>query len=131
MIISPIEEIISHMSYTSFAEYGSAGLVSTMGDIYSYGILLMETFTGKRPTDELFLGELSMRRWISESYSKTITEIVDDKLLNKGGHIQANVEDCLRSIMGLAIQCTTDLPEERPSMKDILASLKKIYVKPH
>lgn len=101
-----------------------------MGDIYSYGILLMETFTGKRPTDELFLGELSMRRWISESYSKTTTEIVDDKLLNKG-HIQANVEDCLRSIMGLAIQCTTDLPEERPSMKDVLASLKKIYVKPH
>ncbi|KAK4485312.1 hypothetical protein RD792_007947 [Penstemon davidsonii] len=47
-------------------EYGSGGLVSTFVDVYSYGILLMETFTKKRPTDELFLGELTMKRWVSE-----------------------------------------------------------------
>ncbi|KAK8599590.1 hypothetical protein V6N13_077508 [Hibiscus sabdariffa] len=43
-------------------EYGMGQEISTHGDVYSYGIVLMELFTGKRPTDSMFTGELSLRQ---------------------------------------------------------------------
>ncbi|GMP36408.1 hypothetical protein CsSME_00008547 [Camellia sinensis var. sinensis] len=44
-------------------EYGSEGRVSTNGDIYSYGVMLLETFTRKKPTDEMFSVEINLRQW--------------------------------------------------------------------
>ncbi|EYU43345.1 hypothetical protein MIMGU_mgv1a021933mg, partial [Erythranthe guttata] len=36
-------------------EYGVEGLVSTRCDVYSYGVMVLETFTRKRPSDEMFV----------------------------------------------------------------------------
>ncbi|XP_060200105.1 receptor kinase-like protein Xa21, partial [Lycium barbarum] len=44
-------------------EYGTVGLVSRRCDVYSYGIMVMETFTRKKPYDEMFKENLSMRSW--------------------------------------------------------------------
>ncbi|WMV32129.1 hypothetical protein MTR67_025514 [Solanum verrucosum] len=45
-------------------EYGQDGIVSTRCDVYSFGILMMETFTRKRPSDDTFTGEWSIQRWL-------------------------------------------------------------------
>ncbi|THG20403.1 hypothetical protein TEA_004110 [Camellia sinensis var. sinensis] len=39
-------------------EYGMGNKESTFGDVYSYGILLLEMFMGKRPTDNIFCDSL-------------------------------------------------------------------------
>ncbi|KAL0427260.1 UNVERIFIED_CONTAM: Receptor kinase-like protein Xa21 [Sesamum latifolium] len=94
-------------------EYGSEGIVSTMADVYSYGILLMEIFTGKKPTDDKFTGDLTMKKWVSESLQDEIMEIIDDKLVM----MIMNEEELdakskfFRLVMTLALECTEDLPE--------------------
>ncbi|KAM7515022.1 hypothetical protein LguiA_004605 [Lonicera macranthoides] len=57
-------------------EYGREGIVSTKGDVYSYGILLMETFTRKKPTDEMFSNILTMRSWVYEASLGPIAQVV-------------------------------------------------------
>ncbi|KAL8507195.1 hypothetical protein ACS0TY_017923 [Phlomoides rotata] len=45
-------------------EYGLEALVSTRCDVYSYGVMLMETFTRKRSNDDMFVGDLRLRSWV-------------------------------------------------------------------
>ncbi|KAL6983374.1 non-specific serine,threonine protein kinase [Sarracenia purpurea var. burkii] len=105
-------------------EFGSEGRVSRKGDVFSYGIMLMETFTCKKPTDEMFVGGLSLRHWVELALPNNVTEVVDAKLLTMtllGCHGKS-----LASIMELALQCTKDSPDERICMTQVVARLTKI-----
>ncbi|XP_062162034.1 probable LRR receptor-like serine/threonine-protein kinase At3g47570 [Alnus glutinosa] len=109
-------------------EYGLEGIVSTRGDVYSYGILLMETFTRKKPTDDMFVGEMSLKHWVEESSPLSVTKVVDAYLLRTERDYAA-MENCMSSIMGLALQCCAELHEKRINAKSILITLNKIKLK--
>ncbi|XP_059436376.1 probable LRR receptor-like serine/threonine-protein kinase At3g47570 [Corylus avellana] len=109
-------------------EYGSEGVVSTRGDVYSYGILLMETFTRKKPTNNIFAGEMSLKRWVEESLPHSVTNVVDAYLL-RTERDYASMENCMSSIMGLALQCCAELPEQRIKANNISIILNKIKLK--
>ena len=51
--------------------------VSSSGDVYSYGMLLLEMLTGKRPTDEMFKEGLNLHRYGEVSSWKQAREILD------------------------------------------------------
>ncbi|XP_015160489.1 probable LRR receptor-like serine/threonine-protein kinase At3g47570 [Solanum tuberosum] len=107
-------------------EYGSEGKVSTMGDVYSFGILLIETFTRKSPVDDLFVGDFTLKRWICQSLPNRVVDVVDINLFSLDEENLTSKERCFKSIMELALECTNDLPEERICMEDITLRLKKI-----
>ncbi|KAH9778901.1 protein kinase domain-containing protein [Citrus sinensis] len=109
-------------------EYGSEGIVSAKCDVYSYGVLLMETFTRKRPTDEMFTGETSLRTWVKESLPHGLSEVVDANLVREEQAFSAKM-DCILSIMDLALDCCMESPDMRINMTDAAAKLKRIKVK--
>lgn len=90
---------------------------------------MIETFTRKMPTDEMFTGETSLKKWVEESLRVAVTEVVDAELLSseeEEGAKYAAKTKCISSIMSLALKCATDIPEERMKVKDALVDLQKI-----
>ena len=108
-------------------EYGLHGIVSTRGDVYSFGILMMETFTRKKPTDNMFDERLNLQYWIKDALPHSITEIADTNLL-KEENLSAK-KDCILSILQVAVDCTVEMPENRLDIASILGALQNIKTK--
>ncbi|KAL6128706.1 hypothetical protein ACLB2K_072061 [Fragaria x ananassa] len=62
-------------------EYGMGGDVSTYGDVYSFGILLLEMFTGKKPTDHMFSDNLNLHNYVKSALPGRTLEISESLLL--------------------------------------------------
>ena len=55
--------------------------VSIYGDVYSYGILLLEMFTGKRPTASIYQDNFNLHDFVKAALPEHIIDIVDPFLL--------------------------------------------------
>jgi hypothetical protein len=63
------------------SEYGFGSNASTKGDVYSFGVLVLEVVTKRRPTDEIFEGGLSLHAWVKRHYHGRTESVVDPALL--------------------------------------------------
>lgn len=95
------------------------GLVSRRCDVYSYGILLMKTFTRKRPYEEMFQENLNMRSWVCKSLPVRPDDIIDGTLLQPEEIDFEKKLGRVSSILELALDCTAESPNERLNMKDV------------
>jgi serine/threonine protein kinase len=57
------------------------GYSSTEGDVYSYGILVLEMFTGRRPTDDMFKDGLNLHNFVQMALPKKLIQVIDPMLL--------------------------------------------------
>ncbi|KAL5703703.1 non-specific serine/threonine protein kinase [Ranunculus cassubicifolius] len=125
-------------------EYGVGGKVSTQGDMYSYGILLLETFTGKMPTNEMFKDGLNLYDFVSMALPDRVSEIVDaslfsetDKVEEDPGNVNESEEapalsrrtmqlkrlDCLISVLTIGLSCCAPLPKDRAVVSDVVKKM--------
>ncbi|XP_022132281.1 putative receptor-like protein kinase At3g47110 [Momordica charantia] len=113
-------------------EYGFGVKPTTAGDVYSFGVTLLELFTGKSPTDEYFTGEQNLVKWVESCFPADVMEVIDFKLsklcmdLEYERHIISldKQKDCLIKVIGVALLCTMNSPTNRIDMKDAVSKLK-------
>ncbi|CAL4968072.1 unnamed protein product [Urochloa decumbens] len=115
-------------------EYGAGNVVSTEGDIYSYGILIIEMITGRRPTDNAFDGILGLRNHVEMALNNNVMSAVDVELVTEIGNEQTTVGgssskikvNSLMSLLKLALLCSVETPSRRASTEAIIKELQVI-----
>ncbi|KAG0530287.1 hypothetical protein BDA96_05G173100 [Sorghum bicolor] len=116
-------------------EYGAGNVVSTNGDIYSYGILVLEMVTGRRPTDTTFREGLSLREYVEQAllHNTRTMDIIDMRLslslenelqgVGEGDSPNKRRTDCLIALLRLGLSCSEELPSSRMPTGDIIKEL--------
>ncbi|KAJ7942552.1 putative Receptor-kinase [Quillaja saponaria] len=111
-------------------EYGMGGQPSTLGDVYSYGILLLEMFIGKRPTNEAFKDCLTICQFAAMSLPEHIMDIVDPFLLSDQEENvdldRCTLEECLVSVMQIGVSCSITPPNERMPINVVVKKLHAV-----
>ncbi|CAM8955314.1 unnamed protein product [Rhodiola kirilowii] len=112
-----------------------SGNVSRQGDMYSYGILLLEMITGKKPTDEIFNDGLNLRNFCKLALSEsTLTDVLDPCLLTELYAIANNqmhddvvlkMQECTAAIAEIGIGCSMESPDAR---MDIGHAIKELHL---
>ncbi|XP_043717591.1 probable LRR receptor-like serine/threonine-protein kinase At3g47570 [Telopea speciosissima] len=81
-------------------EYNMGGKATIQGDVFSYGILLLEMFTGKRPTDQMFIDDFNRHNFAKASLPIHMMQILDPTLLPNEENSEESEEDATNRIEG-------------------------------
>ncbi|KAK9725012.1 hypothetical protein RND81_05G115600 [Saponaria officinalis] len=86
-------------------EYGLGSEASPDGDIYSYGTVLLELITGKRPTDQMFQEDFNL-------HIRAIPDMVERRV------------ECMFSMVSVGVACSNHLPHELMKIVDAISRLR-------
>ncbi|XP_074291855.1 uncharacterized protein LOC141618670 [Silene latifolia] len=116
-------------------EYGLGSEPSTDGDVYSYGILLLELMTGKRPTDNMFKEGFNLHMYAKAALPDQVMQIVDPSLQDNENteevehrrEIQDSYHqkrECIFALVSVGVACSDHSPEDRMKIPDVISRLQ-------
>uniref|UniRef100_A0ACD6AGT8 Uncharacterized protein n=1 Tax=Avena sativa TaxID=4498 RepID=A0ACD6AGT8_AVESA len=123
-------------------EYGFGSKISVKADVYSYGIIILEMLTGKRPTDDMFKDGLSLFKFVEESFPQNIGDILDPRIvptygdeevgstLSQENHPLAGTMSCIIELIKIGLLCAAEAPKDRPEMQDVynkVIAIKEVF----
>ncbi|AQK83009.1 LRR receptor-like serine/threonine-protein kinase ER1 precursor [Zea mays] len=96
-------------------EYARTSRLNEKSDVYSYGIVLLELLTGKKPVDnECNLHHLILSKTASNEVMETVDPDVGDTCKDLGE---------VKKLFQLALLCTKRQPSDRPTMHEVVRVL--------
>lgn len=117
-------------------EYGEGRSVAALGDVYSLGILLLEMFTGRSPTDDVFQDSLDLHRFAEAALPDRASEIADPSIWQHdeatakdpadAAALRSRSKESLASAIRLGVSCSKQQPRERVSMRDAAVEMRAI-----
>ncbi|KAL8241363.1 hypothetical protein R6Q59_014718 [Mikania micrantha] len=136
------DDMVAHVGdfgLARFLEYGVGRQMTSGGDVYSFGILVLEGMTGKRPTDEIFKEGISLHKFASMALRDNIvTNIIDVNIINvyqeeaevkeikKEANMKTIIEECVASTVKTGVSCSMNSPTQRMDIKNVVLELQHI-----
>ncbi|TKW37961.1 hypothetical protein SEVIR_1G083500v4 [Setaria viridis] len=112
-------ELVGTLGYVP-PEYGQGWVATLRGDMYSFGVVLLELLTGQRPVPISFVSkELVQWVWEMRSKGKQI-EVLDPALRGTG------YEEQMLKMLETACQCVNRNPSMRPTIQEVVSCLDSI-----
>uniref|UniRef100_A0A0E0KAV0 non-specific serine/threonine protein kinase n=1 Tax=Oryza punctata TaxID=4537 RepID=A0A0E0KAV0_ORYPU len=101
-------------------EYASTGMLNESSDIYSFGVLLMELISGKRPVDySKSVGEVNLVEWFKGMVgSRRVEQLVDPRIEDPPA------ARALNRVLLVCLRCIDSDAHKRPKMGQIVHMLE-------
>ena len=111
-------------------EFEATGKVTEKADVYDFGRILLELLTGEDSvniTRFTIDKDSSLVAYIhNRAQGSCINEIVDPAILAEDGDGGASLQHQLQVVLDLALTCTEEDPQRRPTMVDVTKQLRRI-----
>jgi hypothetical protein len=87
--------------------------------VYSFGVMILELITGKRPTDVLFQEGLTLHDWVRRHHPHDFAAVVARSWLTSPA-VQVDktvgANNIVAELIDLGLACTQQSPPARPTM---------------